>query len=90
MARPQSVFEMRRRTNKTPVALVSLPMMEPTITQNSALFLAHRARAATRRGWFDFRRRVNKSQREAPAVAGDQAGRTTQGSFLRFQQPHSA
>jgi hypothetical protein len=89
MARPQSVFEMRRRTNKPPVALVSLSMMEPTITQNSALFIAHRSRAATRRSWFDFRRQV-KSQREAPAVAGDQAGRTTQGSFLRFQQPHSA
>ncbi len=43
--------------------------MEHTITQNSALFLAHRARAAVGLNWVRMPVRSTRVQRRRPAIA---------------------
>ena len=67
-------------------------MQEPTITQNGALFLAHRARGTARRAWFGFARRTPQRRRlEAAAAEKDLHGvKRGEGSFIHFREPRSA
>ncbi len=61
--------------------------MEPTITQNGALFRAQRARAATPRGWFGNWRRAERGQHREAAVAEEHlhVNATLEGSVFGFR-----